>query len=244
MYITQTNPQRTGFETDALHHTKILLALLQVSHLLARATSRSLVLLDEFGKGTASNDGVGLLAALLQHYAQQPSPPLLLACTHFSELLDPGGLYCRGCTQYVLHVWCCMYCRLYHGLYCWPCGKMFSGLHGGLYWALLCCLYCWLDCRTCICIQIAAAMCRCGTVTRMLPLQMCSPARRRWRCAQCRCWWGAAAAATVALGTPTLQQRVTASSSSSSRRVLALVGTRSMCFCTSWCLVLSHQVTG
>lgn len=79
-----------------------LLALLQVSHLLARATSRSLVLLDEFGKGTASNDGVGLLAALLQHYAQQPSPPLLLACTHFSELLDPGGLYCRGCTTCVV----------------------------------------------------------------------------------------------------------------------------------------------
>jgi hypothetical protein len=62
----------------------------QVSNLLARATSRSLVLLDEFGKGTLSADGVGLLASLLQHYAAQPSPPLLLACTHFSELLDPG----------------------------------------------------------------------------------------------------------------------------------------------------------
>jgi hypothetical protein len=78
---------------------------MQVGHLLERATSRSLVLLDEFGKGTASNDGVGLLAALLQHYTQQPSPPLLLACTHFSELLDPGMLYCRGSTAVlVLHV--------------------------------------------------------------------------------------------------------------------------------------------
>lgn len=82
----------------------LLLPLLQVSHLLARATSRSLVLLDEFGKGTASSDGVGLLAALLQHYAQQPSPPLLLACTHFSELLDPGELYCCACVRHVLHV--------------------------------------------------------------------------------------------------------------------------------------------
>lgn len=62
----------------------------KVSNILTRATSRSLVLLDEFGKGTLSADGVGLLAALLQHYAAQPSPPLLLACTHFSELLDPG----------------------------------------------------------------------------------------------------------------------------------------------------------
>lgn len=62
----------------------------QVSNLLARATSRSLILLDEFGKGTLSADGVGLLASLLQHYAAQPCPPLLLACTHFSELLNPG----------------------------------------------------------------------------------------------------------------------------------------------------------
>jgi hypothetical protein len=44
------------------------------------------------GKGTLSADGVGLLASLLQHYASQPCPPLLLACTHFSELLDPGGV--------------------------------------------------------------------------------------------------------------------------------------------------------
>lgn len=63
-----------------------------MSNLLARATSRSLILLDEFGKGTLSADGVGLLASLLQHYAAQPCPPLLLACTHFSELLDPGGV--------------------------------------------------------------------------------------------------------------------------------------------------------
>jgi hypothetical protein len=57
---------------------------------LSRATGRSLVLLDEFGKGTLTSDGVGLLAGVLRHYAAQPSPPLLLACTHFSELLAPG----------------------------------------------------------------------------------------------------------------------------------------------------------
>jgi DNA mismatch repair protein MSH5 len=56
-------------------------AHLQVSHILSRATSRSLVLLDEFGKGTLTADGVGLLAALLQHHLAQPRPPLLLACT-------------------------------------------------------------------------------------------------------------------------------------------------------------------
>lgn len=66
-----------------------LLALPQVSAILNRATSRSLVLLDEFGKGTLTTDGVGLLAAILEHYAMQTCPPFVLACTHFHELLDP-----------------------------------------------------------------------------------------------------------------------------------------------------------
>lgn len=62
----------------------------QVSTILGRATPHALVILDEFGKGSLTSDGVGLLAAVLRHYAGQPSPPLLLACTHFSELLQPG----------------------------------------------------------------------------------------------------------------------------------------------------------
>jgi len=43
---------------------------------------------DEFGKGTLTTDGVGLLAASLQHFAALPVPPKLLACTHFSDLLN------------------------------------------------------------------------------------------------------------------------------------------------------------
>jgi len=43
---------------------------------------------DEFGKGTLTTDGVGLLAASLHHFASMPVPPKLLACTHFSDLLN------------------------------------------------------------------------------------------------------------------------------------------------------------
>lgn len=46
------------------------------------------MLLDEFGKGTLTTDGVGLLAAILEHYAAQQCPPFVLTCTHFHELLD------------------------------------------------------------------------------------------------------------------------------------------------------------
>jgi DNA mismatch repair protein MSH5 len=79
---------------------------MQVSTILHRATSRSLVLLDEFGKGTLTSDGVGLLASILQHYTAQPVPPMLLACTHFVELLGPEVLpphpQLQLCTMQVL----------------------------------------------------------------------------------------------------------------------------------------------
>lgn len=45
-------------------------------------------IVDEFGKGTLTTDGVGLLAASLHHFASMPVPPKLLACTHFSDLLS------------------------------------------------------------------------------------------------------------------------------------------------------------
>jgi len=64
----------------------------QMTGILNKATSRSLVLIDEFGKGTLTSDGVGLLAATLESFAAQPDPPQILACTHFSELLQPSVL--------------------------------------------------------------------------------------------------------------------------------------------------------
>lgn len=63
--------------------------LMQVAGILHKGTSRSLVIIDEFGKGTLTCDGIGLLSAILQHYSDMPEPPKVLACTHFSELLDP-----------------------------------------------------------------------------------------------------------------------------------------------------------
>ena len=49
--------------------------------------------MDEFGKGTLMADGVGLLAASLHHFASMPVPPKLLACTHFSDLLNQPILH-------------------------------------------------------------------------------------------------------------------------------------------------------
>ncbi|KAK8126143.1 p-loop containing nucleoside triphosphate hydrolase [Apiospora kogelbergensis] len=57
------------------------------------ATRRSLVLIDEFGKGTNSQDGAGLLTALLCHFTGLgPERPKVLAATHFHEIFENGFL--------------------------------------------------------------------------------------------------------------------------------------------------------
>ncbi|RSL42252.1 hypothetical protein CEP53_012293 [Fusarium sp. AF-6] len=53
------------------------------------STSRSLVLVDEFGKGTNGDDGSGLLAALLDHFLSlNQDCPRLLVATHFHEIIE------------------------------------------------------------------------------------------------------------------------------------------------------------
>ncbi|KAJ4008289.1 hypothetical protein NW766_009281 [Fusarium irregulare] len=57
------------------------------------STPKSLVLIDEFGKGTNGDDGAGLLAALLDHYLSLgPHCPRLLAATHFHEIFENSYL--------------------------------------------------------------------------------------------------------------------------------------------------------
>lgn len=53
---------------------------------------RSLCIIDEFGKGTLSSDGIGLLCAVLHQFSKGTPPPKVIACTHFSELFDEGCL--------------------------------------------------------------------------------------------------------------------------------------------------------
>lgn len=56
-------------------------------------TRRSLVLVDEFGKGTQTEDGIALMAALIDNLASRRSEaPLVLAATNHHELFEPGVL--------------------------------------------------------------------------------------------------------------------------------------------------------
>ncbi|UNI15285.1 hypothetical protein JDV02_001828 [Purpureocillium takamizusanense] len=68
--------------------------LKQVAQTMRRSTPQSLVLIDEFGKGTNPDDGAGLLAAMLDYFLSQGlRPPKLLLATHFHEVFE--GHYLR-----------------------------------------------------------------------------------------------------------------------------------------------------
>ena len=81
---------------DALHtrmgaHDNILQGrstfleeLLDTSQLLAKATPRSLVILDELGRGTATHDGVAIAVAALEHLVRRKCCCLFV--THYPEV--------------------------------------------------------------------------------------------------------------------------------------------------------------
>jgi DNA mismatch repair protein MSH5 len=63
--------------------------LRQISFCLKAASRRSLVLIDEFGKGTRTDDGAGLMSALLDHFLTLgPQSPRMIAATHFHEIFE------------------------------------------------------------------------------------------------------------------------------------------------------------
>ncbi|KAL1518771.1 hypothetical protein AB1Y20_003055 [Prymnesium parvum] len=76
-------------ESSALNASAFMLDLNQMASMIKSATSRSLCLIDEFGKGTNAQDGIALLYACLRHFLDKGAEcPTTLACTHYTELLD------------------------------------------------------------------------------------------------------------------------------------------------------------
>ncbi|KAK0366785.1 hypothetical protein LTR94_001544 [Friedmanniomyces endolithicus] len=70
-----------------------MIDLQQISVALSLATRRSLVIIDEFGKGTESYDGAGLAAGVFEHLLQRgPESPKVLGATHFHEIFESGFL--------------------------------------------------------------------------------------------------------------------------------------------------------
>lgn len=69
------------------------LDLKQVFQAMKYSTSRSLVLMDEFGNGTAADGGAGMFTAMLDYFLSPATAiPKLLVATHFHEVFSHGYL--------------------------------------------------------------------------------------------------------------------------------------------------------
>jgi DNA mismatch repair protein MutS len=70
-------------------HSTFMVEMQETANILHTATSRSLVVLDEIGRGTATFDGMSIAWAVAEHLATNPRlRPKTLFATHYHELTD------------------------------------------------------------------------------------------------------------------------------------------------------------
>jgi len=79
-----------SIDASSFGQSAFMTDLNQVLYMIRNATSRSLIIMDEFGRGTEHSDGLGLFTAVLNYFVEKPYPPKVIACTHFNcvEHLD------------------------------------------------------------------------------------------------------------------------------------------------------------
>jgi len=81
---------RVGAADDILRHrSTFLVEMGEVANILNNATSNSLILLDEIGRGTSTYDGLSIAYSLVEYLAAFPEgPPRTLFATHYHELVE------------------------------------------------------------------------------------------------------------------------------------------------------------
>ena len=79
---------RIGAHDDlAAGHSTFMVEMVETAQILHRATNRSLVILDEVGRGTSTFDGMAIARAVLEFLDARPQgPPRTLFATHYHEL--------------------------------------------------------------------------------------------------------------------------------------------------------------
>lgn len=88
---------RVGAADDiARGESTFMVEMSEVANILRQATGRSLVILDEVGRGTATYDGLALAWATVEHLHQKGGP-LVLFATHYHELTEVASRLPRVC---------------------------------------------------------------------------------------------------------------------------------------------------
>lgn len=80
-------------ESVSRNQSAFMIDLQQIALSLSLATNRTLVVIDEFGKGTNASDGAGLCCGVFEYLLSLgPNRPKVLAATHFHEIFENGFL--------------------------------------------------------------------------------------------------------------------------------------------------------
>ena len=78
---------RIGASDDlARGESTFMVEMVEMAHILNKATERSLLVLDEVGRGTSTFDGVSIAWAICEHLTQTAGRPRTLFATHYHEL--------------------------------------------------------------------------------------------------------------------------------------------------------------
>ena len=89
--ITDRIFTRVGASDDlAFGQSTFMVEMSEVASILANATPKSLVILDEIGRGTSTFDGLSIAWAVVEHMAKH-LPAKTLFATHYHELTDLEG---------------------------------------------------------------------------------------------------------------------------------------------------------
>lgn len=94
---------RVGASDDlTIGQSTFMVEMMEVANILNNATDRSLVVLDEIGRGTSTYDGLSIAWAVVEHIAKDMNCKTLFA-THYHELTELEGLI-EGIKNYKISV--------------------------------------------------------------------------------------------------------------------------------------------
>ena len=84
-----------AFDNMMAGESTFMVELSETSDILKQATSRSLIILDELGRGTSTHDGVAIAEAVLDHIVRE-TRSLTLFITHYQNLSSVAERFAKG----------------------------------------------------------------------------------------------------------------------------------------------------